>query len=121
MALFSEDKKKEKKEKPVKAALSSPVAVSVFPEVLVRPMVTEKAHAASLLGQYAFFVRTDATKAQVKRAVETAYGVHVKNVSTVQVKPKKRVRGNQVGHTRRMKKAIVSLAKGESITLFEGA
>lgn len=121
MALFSEDKKKEKKDKPAKAALSVPVAVSGFPDVLVRPMVTEKAHAASALGQYAFFVRTNATKVQVRRAVEAAYGVHVRGVTTSRIKPKKRVRGREVGHTKRMKKAIVSLAKGESITLFEGA
>ena len=121
MALFSEKKKEERKEKSVKAALSVPVSVTGFPDVLLRPMVTEKAHAVSMLGQYAFFVRTDATKMQVKRAVEAAYGVHVKKVATTRMKPKKRVRGREIGYTRKMKKAIVSLAKGESITLFEGA
>lgn len=121
MALFSEESTKEKKEKAVKPALVVSAKATILSDVLIRPMVTEKAHATSLLGQYAFFVRIDADKTQVKRAVESVYGVHVKSVSTSRIKPKKRIRGREKGYTKKMKKAIVSLKKGESITLFEGA
>lgn len=128
MAFFSQKKEDEtkkqvvvsKKKKATKTALSAPTKNAEFANVLLRPMVTEKVHRLSTQGQYAFFSDVRATKLHIKRAIEQIYGVHVESVSTLQVKPKKRIRGKDVGFTKRMKKVIVSLRKGEKITLFEG-
>ncbi len=109
-----------KKVAPKKVALPVSSKNSAYADILLRPMVTEKVHAISTSGQYAFFTNYDVNKFEIKKAVEQIYGVHVKSVSTSRVKPKKRVRGKDVGYTRRLKKAIVSLRKGETIALFEG-
>lgn len=108
--------KKEKKVTPT--ALNSKNAE--FADVLLRPMVTEKVHMISAYGQYAFFADLRATKTHIKKAIQQIYGVHVVGISTLRVKPKKRIRGKETGYTRRMKKVMVSLRKGESIALFEG-
>lgn len=125
MAFFSQKtEEKTKKVTPKKVAENVALPVSsknsIYANILLRPMVTEKVHALSALGQYAFFTNYDVSKFEIKKAVEQIYGVHVKSVSTSRVKPKKRIRGKDVGYTRRLKKAIVSLGKGETIALFEG-
>lgn len=128
MALF-ESKKEEKAvvKKTAKKTVekkASPAVIAKnaqFSSILLRPIVTEKAHMVSEKGQYAFFADISANKIQIRQAVEQIYGVHVKSVSTSITNPKKRIRGKQVGYTKKMKKAIVSLRSGETITLFEGA
>ena len=126
MAFFSEKKEVKGSKKDVvkkeddKALLPVSSKNALFADVLLRPMVTEKAHAISAQGQYAFFTDVRTSKAHIKNAVEQLYSVHVRAVSTSRVKPKKRIRGKEVGYTRRMKKVIVSLRKGETIALFEG-
>jgi len=62
-----------------------------------------------------------AHKTQVARAVEEIFGVSVVAVRTMQVRPKPKRRGMHSGHTRGWKKAIVQLAPGDRIELFEGA
>lgn len=127
MVFFSQ-KKEEKGKKPalkekkdvVKITPSISSKRGLCANILLQPMVTEKVHAISSMGQYAFFVKYPIHKRDIKRAVEEIYGVHVVSISTSRVKPKKRVRGKDVGYTRRLKKAIVSLRKGETIALFEG-
>lgn len=130
MALFSrKTKKKEiKKEAPEKllkkkideVAISEKGRSLHFSHILIRPLVTEKSHYISEKGEYAFFVDFFSTKADVKKAIEEIYGVHVRKITTAKMKPKKRIRGKQIGYTKKMKKAMVSLKKGETITLFEG-
>ncbi|NTW14858.1 MAG: 50S ribosomal protein L23 [Candidatus Moranbacteria bacterium] len=94
---------------------------SLAARVLLSARVTEKAYVLNGLNQYVFKVAKDATKTQVKRAVETAYGVSVDRVRTISVAPRKRAFGRTVGTVSGMKKAIVTLPKGEEITLFKGA
>lgn len=83
--------------------------------IIVRPLITEKAIVAGELGKYAFVVRKNATKNEVKKAIENLYGVKVVQVNVIN-KPAKRKRfrnisGKQSGY----KKAIVTLKKGEKI------
>lgn len=92
--------------------------------VIRRPIITEKSsHQNSKLGQYAFEVDSRATKAQIKEAVEVLFNVEVTRVN-VMVMPAKRSRR---GRSRRMlvrrssyKKALVTLAPGQTIDVFEG-
>ena len=86
--------------------------------VIIRPVVSERTF--DLMGQnkYTFEVAKDAPKEEIRDAVEKIFNVHVVKVNTVNVKPKnKRVRFVQ-GKTRTWKKAIVTIAEGESIEIF---
>ena len=87
-------------------------------EIIIRPVITERAFDMQDFGRYTFEVAKTASKIEIAKAVEEIFDVHVKKVNTVNVKPKpKRVRYQQ-GSTRAWKKAIVTLAEGETIELF---
>jgi large subunit ribosomal protein L23 len=90
-------------------------------EVLKRPLVTEKSTLLGESGRYVFEVRKDATKPQIKRAVEAAFDVTVVNVNTLMVHGKTKRYGPRPTTGPSRKKAIVTLRAGESIQLFEGA
>jgi len=89
--------------------------------VLIRPVISEKSYALIGEGKYTFRVHERANKTQVAQAVEDAFGVHVAVVRTAKVRAKPKRRGLHQGHSRAWKKAIVQLAPGERIELFEGA
>jgi large subunit ribosomal protein L23 len=90
-------------------------------DVMKRPLVTEKSERAREENkQYAFEVHRDATKIQVKQAVEKLYGVHVTSIHTSILRGKNKRVGRNVGRRPNWKKATVTLKDGESITLFEG-
>ncbi len=89
-------------------------------QVLLRPRMTEKAHLSLSVGKYVFQVIPSATKQQVRLAVERVYGVSVTHVNMVRIPKKRRVFGQKVGWKVALKKAIVTLKKGESIELFKG-
>lgn len=91
--------------------------------ILIKPIITEKATANSELNNcYSFQVNTKANKVEIKKAVESAYGVSVEKVRTMNVRPDRKTRhtktGVQHGKTNAVKKAIVQLAEGESIDLY---
>ncbi|NUQ37233.1 MAG: 50S ribosomal protein L23 [Caldilineales bacterium] len=92
-------------------------------EVLKRPIVTEKSgRTQDEANQYAFEVDKRANKLMVKQAVEERFAVEVAGVNIINVKAKTRRRSRR-GTVQRVapwKKAVVTLAPGESITLFEG-
>ncbi len=89
-------------------------------DILVRPIVTEKSTAASALNKITFAIAPRATKMDVKRAVETLFKVSVKKVNTINTEGKlKRFRGNP-GQRSDLRKAIVTLAEGQSIDLAAG-
>jgi large subunit ribosomal protein L23 len=90
-------------------------------QVLVRPVVSEKSYALMADGKYTFRVHERAHKTQIAHAVEEIFGVHVREVRTSKVNSKPKRRGLSVGRSRSWKKAIVQLAPGERIELFEGA
>jgi len=92
-------------------------------EVIKRPLVTEKTRfMARTLRQYCFEVDRRANKAQVKWAVETIYGVRVTgvNVANVPAKMAKRWGRRRVIRRPVWKKAVVTLAEGDKIPVFEG-
>ncbi len=89
-------------------------------QILLRPVVTEKAMGAQADGKYTFRVALNASKPEIARAVEELFGVAVTGVHTMHVHGKVRRRGKSVGRTSDWKKAIVSLAPGSSIQTFEG-
>ena len=81
-------------------------------DIIVRPLITEKAMRGAENNQVTFEVRTDATKPAIKKAVESIFGVKVKAVNTIrQVGKKKRFRG-RLGERSETKKAVITLAEG---------
>jgi large subunit ribosomal protein L23 len=89
--------------------------------VIIRPVVSEKSYALIGEGKYTFRVANRAHKTQIAHAVEEIFDVKVAQVRTSKVRPKPKRRGLHEGKTRTWKKAIVQLAPGERIELFEGA
>ena len=89
-------------------------------DVIVSPVITEKATMASEQNQVVFNVARDASKPEIKRAVEGLFGVKVTAVNTVLRKGKvKRFRGH-LGKQSDVKKAIVTLAEGQAIDVTTG-
>ena len=89
--------------------------------ILIRPVISEKSYALIAEGKYTFRVDDRAHKTQIAQAVEEIFGVQVAQVRTATVNPKPKRRGLVKGRTRGWKKAVVQLAPGERIELFEGA
>jgi len=88
--------------------------------VILRPVISEKSYALLAANKYTFRVHDRANKTQVRQAVEEIFGVRVRGVSTVNVKPKPKRRGWTSGKRRQWKKAVVTLHPEDSIELFEG-
>lgn len=93
-------------------------------DLIRRPIISEKNTLLMESGQYTFEVSSKATKEQVKAAVETIFKVNVVAVNTLNVSPKeslKRRRGGRplVGQSAGYKKAVVRLAAGQRIDIFE--
>jgi len=89
-------------------------------DILRRPLITEKNARLQEKGKYAFEVIGDATKPQIKAAVEAAYKVTVTGVNVIVVKGKMRRMGRGLFRTPDWKKALVTLKAGDKIELFEG-
>lgn len=104
-------------------------------EILIRPLVTEessrlqfnpgrvrKRHEGKtpVRPRFVFEVVQDASKIEIKKAVESLYDVHVSSVNTMRVMGKMRRQGRHSGRRPDWKKAIVTLAEGESIDVFGG-
>lgn len=88
--------------------------------VLRRPIITEKSTALAAQNKYVFEVDPRANKAQIKEAVEVAFGVRVQAVNTMNVRGKARRFGRRETRQPDWKKAIVTLRPGDKIELFEG-
>jgi large subunit ribosomal protein L23 len=89
-------------------------------EVVKRPLITEKAERNRADNrQFAFEVHREATKVQVKQAVEKLFAVHVTAVRTAVARGKNKRVGRNVGRRPNWKKAFVTLREGETISLFE--
>jgi large subunit ribosomal protein L23 len=93
-------------------------------DIVRRPIITEKStYQSSKLNQFAFEVAKDANKAQIKEAVEKLFDVKVERVNVINVPAKRGVRGRgrrRVVRRPGYKKALVTLAEGQSIDVFEG-
>jgi large subunit ribosomal protein L23 len=89
--------------------------------VLRSPVISEKSYALIADNKYTFRVHPEAHKTEIRAAVEEIFDVRVVDVRTMKMKPKPKRRGWTTGRTRHWKKAIVELAPGDRIELFEGA
>lgn len=85
-------------------------------QILVRPIITEKASALIAKNKYVFEVMISANKIQIKQAIESYYNVQVSEVNTIIVKPRQKnfrtKKVSRIGFTKRFKKAIVTLKSG---------
>lgn len=90
-------------------------------QVIVAPVVSEKSYALMADGKYTFRVDARAQKPQIKHAVEEIFDVEVTDVRTLRVRSKPKRRGLHSGRSRSWRKAVVQLAPGDRIELFEGA
>lgn len=89
-------------------------------DVILRPVLSEKAVVAIETGKYAFYVHPDANRTQIKDAVETVFEVEVTKINLQNVRGKAKRTGRYVGRTADRKKAIVTLAPGQRIAQLEG-
>lgn len=89
-------------------------------DIILKPLISEKAVAAMGEGKYAFKVRLDANKTQIKEAIEEIFGVTVTAVNTMRQHGKVRRQGKFIGRRSDWKKAVVQLKEGDSIKVFEG-
>lgn len=126
MGIF--DKFKRKKEEP-KAAPTSELASAPTKasgeaikgdtgrayQILVRPIVTEKAAALAAFSKYIFAVSSRANKPEIKKSIQKVYHVHVEDVKILNLPGKGRRYGKVKGQTSEVKKAIVTLKQGEKI------
>jgi large subunit ribosomal protein L23 len=90
-------------------------------DVLVKPHITEKNTMLGADGKYTFKIDRRANKVQVREAVEKLFKVDVVAVNTIHMPSKSRRVGKTTGMTQPWRKAIVTLAPGQRIELFEGA
>jgi large subunit ribosomal protein L23 len=91
-------------------------------DIVRRPVVSEKTERERQLNrQFTFEVHQEASKIQVKAAIEKLFNVHVTDVRTAIARGKNKRVGRNMGRRPNWKKAIVTLKEGESIALFEGA
>lgn len=92
-------------------------------DVLIKPIITEKATSASELQNcYSFLVNNKANKVEIKKAVELAYGVSVNKVRTLNYGPERKTKytktGIQFGKTNATKKAVVQVVEGDVIDFY---
>jgi large subunit ribosomal protein L23 len=104
----------------------TPEMVERYRRIILRPIVTEKTMAqtegAQRRNKYTFEVHAEANKTEIRRAVSALWNVEVVKVNTVTVRGKERRQSYRyrIGKTRKRKKAIVTLAEGQSIDVLGG-
>jgi large subunit ribosomal protein L23 len=89
-------------------------------DVIIRPIVSEKSYAGIEQNSYTFMVDRRANKTEIKEAVQSIWGVRVTSVNTLNRPGKVKRRGWTKGKRPDQKRAIVTLAEGDSIEIFEG-
>ena len=92
-----------------------------YSDILIRPLVTEKSTIQGESGKDVFEVSKSASKKQILSAVEWAFEVRVLSVNVINIRGKTKQYGGRPTRRPDWKKAIVKLAEGDSIQLFEGA
>ena len=89
-------------------------------DIIISPLITEKATNASEFNKVVFKVAMTATKPQIKEAVEKLFDVKVKNVNTLTRKGKQKMFKNRLGQQSDVKRAIVTLEEGHRIDVTTG-
>jgi large subunit ribosomal protein L23 len=87
-------------------------------DLIIRPIVTEKATAQLEDNKYVFDVLPKSTKPEIKAAIESLFEVKVVKINTINPPRKKKRVGKFIGYKPKYKRAIVTLGEGDSITLF---
>lgn len=103
-----------------KSAAKGSVVQARLYDVLVRPIVTEKSSRAAEQNKLTFAIAPSATKADVKQAVEALFKVDVAKVNTINVEGKRKKFRGKEGQRSTLRKAIVTLADGQSVDLQAG-
>lgn len=89
-----------------------------LPDIIRKPLITEKATLNLENNQYTFEVAPKATKPEIKAAIEALFEVKVTGISTMNPPRKKKRLGRFIGYKPTYKRAVVTLAEGDSIPLF---
>lgn len=105
-------KKEDKDSKSARAVAAS--------KILLRPMISEKSTIGASLNKYSFEVDSRANKVEIKKAIEEIYGVKPVQINIINERSKRVRFGRFQGFTKKYKKAIVTLKKGDTIKLYEG-
>lgn len=87
-------------------------------DVIIRPIITEESMLKMDENKYTFEVAVKANKTEVKQAIEELFNVDVKNVNIMNVRGKLKRMGRFAGYTRKRRKAIVTIAEGQSSEIF---
>jgi len=90
-------------------------------DVIIRPVVSEKSYGLLDHGVYTFVVAPDANKVEIRKAIEAIFNVKVTKVNTLNRKGKRKLnrRSRTFGKRPDLKRAVVTLAEGETIDVFE--
>jgi len=98
------------------------MATMEYYNIILKPVITEKSMSVMGEKKYTFYVNPDATKIQIRDAVEKMFeGTKVARVNTMNCRPKKKRRGMTIGYTAKTKKAIVTLTPdSKDIEVFTG-
>ena len=88
-------------------------------DVIIRPVVSEKSYAALEANRYTFLVHPDANKTEIKEAIQKIWNVQVIGVNTMKRKGKVKRSRYVTGRRADQKRAVVTLAAGDSIEIFE--
>ena len=88
-----------------------------YTDIIIAPVITEKSAMNAEKNIFTFKVAKTATKTEIKWAVEKAFNVKVVNVNTLNTKPKAKRVGKYTGKTKTYKKAIITLADGQTIEI----
>ena len=89
-------------------------------DIIIEPVVSEKAYdGIDLLNAYTFLVDPRANKTQIRQAVEEIFEVKVRKVNTINRRGKKRRYGYKIGRRPDTKRAVITLADGDKIDIFE--
>ena len=89
-------------------------------EAIIHPMITEKSTILQETGKYVFRVAPKANKIDIRRAVETTFGVKVTDVNITKIRGKMKRFGPRFKKTPDIKKAVVTLRRGDRIQIIEG-
>ena len=88
-----------------------------FTDIIIAPVITEKAAIQAEANIYTFKVAKDANKIEIKKAIEGAFGVKVVKINTANTKAKDKRVGRYTGKTQTYKKAYITLADGDKIEI----
>lgn len=115
-AVPAKAKKDEKKPAPAKKSTK----IGSAPQVIVKPLVTEKSATLASSNQYVFVVTKKANRVEVRSAIKAMYGITPTSVNIQNYKGKKVRFGRRRGKRKDWKKAIVTLPAGKTINVYEG-